>query len=360
MTGNYPRQEVMQELERRIVSGQWNPGQRLPTEELLSGEFRVSRGTVRNAIASLVENGLIERRHGVGSFVCRDVTLPGAPRRVVVFGAGSGNLTGEILYGIQQRAATLRCEVELGVMPRSIGEASAMLSSLRRMNLAGVVLAPFICRNYHEVNSRILDLLEEQSLRYVVVDAPVASHGVIRGNFVGNDGYSAMRKLVKALFELGHRRIASIRGFNGVYSSDQRHLGIVDQLEQEGAPVLPELHRELEDVPLLLQGRKRIHELMALAEPPTALVCTHDMIALNVYDELRRMRIEVPDDISLCGFDNAIYTEPLGLSTVSQPYAEIGARAVEILLDNAVTRRQEFLPCELILRSSIRKLQGEI
>jgi len=299
-------------------------------------------------------------RRAVGFYSSGAVPLPGAPRRVVVFGAGSGNLTDEILYGIQQRAATLRCEVELGVMPRSTGEASAMLSSLRRMNLAGVILAPFICRNYHEVNSRILDLLEEQSLRYVVVDAPVTSHGVIRGNFVGNDGYSAMRKLVKTLFELGHRRIASIRGFTGVYSSDQRHRGIVDQLEQEDVPVRPELHRELEDVPLLLQGRKRIHELMALAEPPTALVCTHDMIALNVYDELRRMRFEVPGDLSLCGFDNAIFTEPLGLSTVSQPYAEIGARAVEILLDNAATRRQEFLPCELILRSSIRNLQGEI
>ena len=264
--GNYPRQEVMRELERRIVSGQWNPGQRLPTEEILSGEFRVSRGTVRNAIASLAENGLVERRHGVGSFVCRDVTLPGAPRRVVVLGAGSSNLTGGILYGIQQRAATLRCEVELGAMPRSTDEVSAMLSSLRRMNLAGVVFAPFIERNYHEINSHILDLLEEQSLRYVVVDTPVASHGVIRGDFVGNDGYSAMRKLVKTLFEFGHRRIASIRVFAGVYSSDQRYRGVVDQLELEGATILPELHREIEDVPLLQQGRKRIHELMALPE----------------------------------------------------------------------------------------------
>ncbi len=358
--GNYPRQEVMRELERRIVSGQWNPGQRLPTEEILSDEFRVSRGTVRNAIASLVENGLIERRHGVGSFVCRDVTLPGAPRRVVALGAGSSNLTGGILHGIQQRAATLRCEVELGAMPQSTDEASAMLSSLRRMNLAGVVFAPFIERNYHEINSRILDLLEEQSLPYVVVDTPVASHGVIRGDFVGNDGYSAMRKLVKTLFELGHRRIASIRVFAGVYSSDQRYRGVVDQLELEGATILPELHREIEDVPLLRQGRKRIHELMALSEPPTALICTHDMIALNVYDELRQMRFDVPGDLSLCGFDNAIFTEPLGLSTVSQPYSEIGARAVELLLDNAATRRQEFLPCELILRSSIRNLQGEI
>ncbi len=62
----YQLQEI---IRARIESGQWGPGQQLPPEAELCEEFNLSRGTVRQALADLVREGLLHRRRGKGSFV---------------------------------------------------------------------------------------------------------------------------------------------------------------------------------------------------------------------------------------------------------------------------------------------------
>jgi len=57
-------------LHDEIARGALAPGDALPTEQTLGNQFGVSRITVRRALADLAGAGLIERRHGVGSFVC--------------------------------------------------------------------------------------------------------------------------------------------------------------------------------------------------------------------------------------------------------------------------------------------------
>jgi GntR family transcriptional regulator len=59
-------------LSDEIARGALSPGDPLPTEQALGEQFRVSRITVRRALADLSDAGLIDRRHGVGSFVRRD------------------------------------------------------------------------------------------------------------------------------------------------------------------------------------------------------------------------------------------------------------------------------------------------
>ena len=62
-------EEVSGDLQRRIVSGELKPGDRLPTEKALGDAFGVSRAVVREAIARLKADGLIETRQGSGAFV---------------------------------------------------------------------------------------------------------------------------------------------------------------------------------------------------------------------------------------------------------------------------------------------------
>ena len=62
----YQLQEI---IRSRIESGQWGPGQQLPPEAELCEEFSLSRGTVRQALADLVREGMLHRRRGKGSFV---------------------------------------------------------------------------------------------------------------------------------------------------------------------------------------------------------------------------------------------------------------------------------------------------
>jgi GntR family transcriptional regulator len=75
-------------LRQRIMAGEWQPGSALPAEQALAGQHGVALGTMRQALALLVEQGLIERIHGRGTFV--RAGLSGAPMlRFFRFGDGS-------------------------------------------------------------------------------------------------------------------------------------------------------------------------------------------------------------------------------------------------------------------------------
>lgn len=67
--------EIAQQLRARILNESLAPGQRLPTEQELGAQFGVSRNVVREAIARLKLTGLVETRHGVGTFVCADLAM---------------------------------------------------------------------------------------------------------------------------------------------------------------------------------------------------------------------------------------------------------------------------------------------
>ena len=83
------------------------------------------------------------------------------------------------------------------------------------------------------------------------------------------------------------------------------------------------------------EGAKAATEwLLALAEPPTAIVCYNDMTALGVLRTVRAHGLRIPDDISVVGFDDlfiASYTDP-PLTTVRQPRRRMGLLAMESLL----------------------------
>jgi GntR family transcriptional regulator len=63
-------------LRNGIQSGQYRPGQMLPSEDRLAATFGVSRITVRNALAALQASGLVKRRQGVGTLVCAETVHP--------------------------------------------------------------------------------------------------------------------------------------------------------------------------------------------------------------------------------------------------------------------------------------------
>lgn len=93
-------------------------------------------------------------------------------------------------------------------------------------------------------------------------------------------------------------------------------------------------------------------------ERPTAVVCLNDYAAVRVAERLEFHNLKVPADVAIIGFDNIVQFLPggMGLSTVAQPFEEIGKTAANILL-----KRLDFptmppvhmeLPCRLIVRDS--------
>ncbi len=99
-------------------------------------------------------------------------------------------------------------------------------------------------------------------------------------------------------------------------------------------------------------------DLMQRSQPPTAIFCGTDRIAMGVYNALHELRLRIPDDVAVLGFDNqVIVAEGLKptLSTIALPHYEMGKWAVEYLVNNLSSLEpvQEKIVCPYIERDSV-------
>lgn len=174
------------------------------------------------------------------------------------------------------------------------------------------------------------------------------------------DNEGASREAVQHLIGLGHRRIAHIAGPVPEIMSLRRRDGYRRAMEDAGLPV-PEGYEPVGDY-LLHTGERLCRQLFDLPEPPTAIFVANDEMAFGAINELRRIGLDVPRDVSVVGFDDLFLSQAFHppLTTVSQPRAAIGQKAMELLLhvfsgEPGVPETVE-MPTELKLRGSTAAL----
>lgn len=158
------------------------------------------------------------------------------------------------------------------------------------------------------------------------------------------------------LLETGRRRIGLINGPAHYEVTHLRLRGYRQELEKHGIPFDPALIRSGKWH--ASSGYHLAHELMALPEPPDALFCTSDSLAAGALDALHELRLDVPGDVAVVGFDNRYFSahQRPPLTTVALPLYEMGVLAGEILL-KAIREGKEAaelhrVPCQLVKRQS--------
>ncbi|MDR0355427.1 MAG: LacI family transcriptional regulator [Deltaproteobacteria bacterium] len=178
-------------------------------------------------------------------------------------------------------------------------------------------------------------------------------------NYVGFDNQSAAYNMASHLLGLGHQLVAFVGAMQSQIDRVRKRLnGYLSALEQRGAPVRPELIRE---APPTLENGYRVMESFLNMKPgsrPTAVFFASDMLALGAMAACRQRGLQVPEEISIAGFDNiefAIYGQP-ALTTVYVPSREIGQLAGRFLME-AIQRgepgpHQRCLETSLLIRES--------
>lgn len=174
---------------------------------------------------------------------------------------------------------------------------------------------------------------------------------VVPGDLLG--GRMATERLIQA----GHTRIGMINGQNGIDATRDRLKGYKQALASNDIPFAADLVRSGNWEPS--SGYKMTLELMALKNPPEAIFCANDMMALGCYEALNELGFSVPDDIGVIGFDDrdiAKHMKP-GLTTLILPHYEMGEIAAEQLIDIAgglKTRAAQIkVECTLVERASV-------
>jgi LacI family transcriptional regulator len=142
------------------------------------------------------------------------------------------------------------------------------------------------------------------------------------------------------LTELGHQRIGFINGEAWIDASADRLKGYRQALATADIAFDQKLVRDGDWLPT--SGYRHARDLLSLANPPTAILCGNDLMAIGVLDAARELGLKVPEDLSVMGYDNqelSRFSRP-PLSTLIMPNLELGQRAAEALIDIAVHGKQ--------------------
>lgn len=169
------------------------------------------------------------------------------------------------------------------------------------------------------------------------------------------DNVGGARAATQHLIDLGHRRIAHVRGREDLVSASLREQGYREALEAAGLPFEAELVRV--GGYRAAETTDAARELLTLPERPTAIFSANDLSAIRVVEVAKELGLRVPEDVSVVGFDNvpeAANAVP-PMTTVAQPLHQMGAEAVRILLGLLAgeTREEHLrLPATLVVRAS--------
>lgn len=167
----------------------------------------------------------------------------------------------------------------------------------------------------------------------------------------------------KCLIDAGHRRIAHIGGPDALFSAVERRDGYLDAMREAGLSPDPAFIRQGNYAREF--GKAAMSELLAGPERPTAVFAGSDFIAVGVLQAAREAGLQLPDDLSLVGFDDMMFADLLApaLTTVRQPTADLGRAGLATLLaiinketPPSVTR----LPVTLIERQSVCPPRGVV
>jgi DNA-binding LacI/PurR family transcriptional regulator len=204
--------------------------------------------------------------------------------------------------------------------------------------------------------SRELRQLAAARIPLVMIDPATEPGDAIRS--VGTTNWLGGMTATRHLIELGHRRIAMIGGPPDLWSSQARLDGYRAALRAAGIRPDEDLIRRGDF--MVMDGRAQAAALLALPEPPTAVVAGNDSQAFGVLQALGERRLRAPDDLSVVGFDDvpvASWATP-ALTTIRQPLAAMAATAFRMLRSDPATAAGEPHHIELATMLVVRDSTG--
>jgi LacI family transcriptional regulator len=162
--------------------------------------------------------------------------------------------------------------------------------------------------------------------------------------WVGADNFTGAYDAACHLLNLGHRRIAHIQGPLQYLCSRERYRGYCQALQEADIPL--DLELVIEGDFEISGGQSATNTLLTLPSErrPTAIFSGSDMMAYGALTTATAHGLRVPDDLALVGFDDIYSSAHMipALTTVRQPFTEMGQRATELLLSLLDQTYQQF------------------
>jgi LacI family transcriptional regulator len=252
----------------------------------------------------------------------------------------------QIVRGVEDEAHRLGYGVLLCNASDDPARELATLDLLVERRVDGIVVAS------GRATRRLARRLSALPMPVVLVNAHARVPGLAS---IGTAQRAGARLAAEHLMALGHRRLGFVGAPAGHVAAGPRRAGVVDALR--GAGLDPATLVVVAGDGRVEGGRRAVADILAGGAWPTGLVTYNDLVAIGTLQALRSAGIRVPGRVSVVGFDDieaASWTDP-PLTTIRQPSAEMGRRAVEHItsaLRGSGDVAKVILPAELVVRGS--------
>jgi DNA-binding LacI/PurR family transcriptional regulator len=335
--------QVANTLRHEIGCGTWAGGVRLPGEQELAQRFQVAHMTLRHAIANLVDEGVLIRVRGKGTYVVdkNENTLPQLTRWPMVL------LVPTDAYRLDPYYFPDILEGFQGFMKESGYHAIVQSDDLIRVAPEqGSTIAYLVLE---ENQARRLDQLRDQGYRVLAINHYTGRRSIPK---VRIDDAQGVASAVAHLAAFGHKRLGFIRGPHTNLDAIERLRGFRSAVKEHHICAAHEAGDGFNEA----AGYAAARQLLSLPNRPTALVCASDLSALGVIKAAHDLGFSVPRGLSVIGFGDfsvADYMLP-ALTTIQQARSALGRAAAQSLIDLAsgIAIPDTTLPTELIIRSS--------
>ena len=368
---SYLYEKIYRRLVDEITSGARKPGDRLPTELELAGEYGVSRITSKKALNMLAQQGLVVRKRGLGTFVSPPREKAQAPRTVrssfslrdpgnkrlglIMEDLGESYALG-LFYEIERQATRLGFQVCLGISYGDQGTEREALHKLLALDIAGLIVMP-AHGSYYDTD--LLRLVLDH-FPVVLIDRPLSG---IPAPSVYSDNEEGAHELAQLLISKGHKNIVHIStDIAEAISLEDRYRGYEKAMLQNGLKahppvIIPRLarfglntgkqqdeHVEKEDY---------ICRWLSEHNEVTAVIGSEYGIAHLARQAARKLKRKVPQDLAVCCFDAKYgYLGEYDFTHIRQDETSIASNALEVIsamLDGKNMRRQtRLIPSRLM------------
>ncbi|MEK4237105.1 GntR family transcriptional regulator [Paenibacillus sp. FSL R5-0475] len=324
-------QVILDDIKSKILSGDYNVGEQIPTESALQSMYEVSRQTVRKAILELSNEGFLRSEKGSGTYVSnqyRSKTGGSSHKKTigVITTYISDYIFPSIIRGIESRLNEDNYSLLLASTNNDVAQEKKALEMMLSYGVDGLIIEP-TKSNLYNPNIAYYLSFKEQDIPIIMINA---FYEEIELPYLCLDDVQSSYLATKELITKGHTQIGLIAKMDDLQGK-YRMKGYIKALGESKLRFYPEqifsfntetkqtLSTDLKD--FLNKNRDTL----------TAIVCYNDEVGLEVVHACRQLDITIPEELSIIGQDNSYIAKNanIKLTTLTHPQEAMGRDAAD-------------------------------
>ncbi len=343
-----------------IENGKLTPGKKIYSENELAARFGISRHTVRQAVGEMVNEGLLYRAQGSGTFVSIGRVVKKEKSRIigVITTYLDDYIFPGIIKGIDNTFSRHGYSMILSHTDNKVEREAQCLSSMLQKNVDGFIIEPTKSALPNPNQKLYADMIKK-GIPFVQINGYYPGQEY---SFVVEDDEAGGHMAACHLFQLGHSKIGGIFKVDDIQGHN-RYKGVVRAHRDRGFFVAESsvVWYTTEDMDTLFDEYGG-NTLLKRLDGCTAVVCYNDQVAIKLLEVFKRAGKKVPEDISIISFDDSelAAVPDVKLTSVAHPGSRLGEKAANVLLDllkyKAPVIRETIMP-ELVVRDSARGIK---